>query len=524
MNIIQRIAGLWRNKNTNSETEKAKELMLEYKRMMSAKNLHPRPARGGIELGNGVRIELLWVEGGTFMVLSEDRDAKNCENPLHQISVDSFWISISPVNQEQWQAIMGDNPFVFKDSQLPVENISWKDCQKFIKKLNEQVSGQGIVFRLPTEVEWEYADRCFSKSKEYMHAGSDTIGEVAWYGNNSGDILHPIEQMNSNELGLYEMSGNIDEWCVECKKEAPSRESGKNHPSAPGFRLLALAQSPTSNIKNKHPRSVDMVLGKKTILHKPLLIERKKIYQDYSLLEHFPIVKNTIIQNGVSLKLVWVEGGSFMMGSEELDAGSDEKPLHRVTVDNFWMGIYPVTQEQWQAIMGDSPFHFKGDPLPVENISWHDCQYFIQKLNEQVSGEGIIFRLPTEAEWEYAARGGKRSRKYKYAGSNTIGEVGWYAINSGDKTHRVGQKKPNELGLYDMSGNVWEWCFDWYDANYYADSSECNPTGPSTGSTHVRRGGLWRQNARYCRSACRSYYGPYSRANNLGFRMLAVPD
>ena len=227
-----------------------------------------------------------------------------------------------------------------------------------------------------------------------------------------------------------------------------------------------------------------------------------------------------ITVNGVTFKMIYVQGGTFTMGctSEQgSDCYGDEKPTHSVTVESFWMGETEVTQALWQAVMGSNPSYFKGDNLPVEQVSWNDCQEFIRKLN-QLTGKN--FRLPTEAEWEYAARGGKYHSGYKYAGSNSVGDVAWYDGNSGNETHPVMTKQPNALGLYDMSGNVWEWCSDWYGS--YSSESQTNPTGPSTGSNRVLRGGSWIYFARHCRVSYRSYADPAHRFNNYGFRLSLV--
>ena len=174
-----------------------------------------------------------------------------------------------------------------------------------------------------------------------------------------------------------------------------------------------------------------------------------------------------------------------------------------------------MTQELWQAVMGKNPSNFKGDlQRPVEEVSWKDCQEFIEKLNRMT---GQQFRLPTEAQWEYAARGGSKSRGYKYSGSNDLGSVAWYTDNSGKDTHPVKTKLPNELGIYDMSGNVWEWCQDWYGS--YSSGSQTNPTGPSSGSCRVCRGGSWFNGARLCRSSRRGYDTPSGRDVNLGLRL-----
>lgn len=195
-----------------------------------------------------------------------------------------------------------------------------------------------------------------------------------------------------------------------------------------------------------------------------------------------PLQIDTIVVNGVSFNMIHIEGGTFNMGYNNYNDGS--KPVHKVTLSAYSIGETEVTQELWQAVMENNPSKFKGPKRPVECVSWKDCQIFIQKLNSKT---GRSFRLPTEAEWEYAARGGNRSKGYKYAGSNTIGSVAWYDENSRGETHDVAKKRANELGLYDMSGNVSEWCQDFFGP--YSSESQTNPTGPSTGTTHVFRGG-----------------------------------
>lgn len=225
-----------------------------------------------------------------------------------------------------------------------------------------------------------------------------------------------------------------------------------------------------------------------------------------------PQATETITVNGVSFKMIRVEGGTFTMGAtseQGSDADDDEKPAHQVTLSTFSIGETEVTQELWQAVMGNNPSSFKGPKRPVETVSWEDCQDFIRKLN---SLTGRRFRLPTEAEWEYAARGGKKSNGYKYAGSSTIDDVAWY-----NNTHDVATKRANELGLYDMSGNVWECCQDWHGS--YSSGSQTNPTGASSGSDRVIRGGCWLNDTRNCRVSFRGYFSPSYRLNYLGLRL-----
>lgn len=229
----------------------------------------------------------------------------------------------------------------------------------------------------------------------------------------------------------------------------------------------------------------------------------------------------TFTVNGVSFEMVAVKGGTFTMGCTSEQGGdcdNDEKPTHNVTLNDYYIGKFEVTQELWKAVMGKNPSNWKGDKLPVENVSWNAVQEFITKLNQKT---GANFRLPTEAEWEYAARGGNKSNGYKYSGSNAIGNVAWYWDNADKKTHQVGTKSPNELGIYDMSGNVLEWCQDWY--GNYSSGNQTNPTGPSAGFYRVLRGGSWYYIARNCCVSYRYRSNPDGRGNDFGFRLVLVP-
>ena len=246
-------------------------------------------------------------------------------------------------------------------------------------------------------------------------------------------------------------------------------------------------------------------------------IEKLLSNRTYELIVSF--MTNVIsipVADGVSIDMVRVEAGTFMMGAtrEMKKPRKDEKPVHQVTLTNdYYIGKYEVTQALWKAVMGDNPSNFKGDNLPVEQVNWNDCQQFISKLNNITRKK---FRLPTEAEWEYAARGGNKSRGYQYSGSNNLSDVAWYTDNSDLKTHPVGLKLPNELGIYDMSGNVWEWCQDWREK--YNKSSQTNPLG-AIGGARVSRGGCWLFSDEYCRSSFRGGDNPNNRLMDLGFRL-----
>lgn len=236
---------------------------------------------------------------------------------------------------------------------------------------------------------------------------------------------------------------------------------------------------------------------------------------DISDLQHMMV-------NGVPLEMVYVEGGSFIMGSEKPNDkyGKDEYPAHRVTVSNYYIGKYEITQEQWMAVMnGENPSHYKGDNLPVENITFYNAVEFLRNLNDLT---GLEFDFPTEAEWEYAARGGINSKNYIYSGSNNPDEVAWYQNTApNNATKEVGQKKPNELGIYDMSGNVWEWCRDYYDSTYYRTLTDTvNPQGAYSSSQRNLRGGSVQLGSVDCRCTNREGYDPSAHDSDYGLRIV----
>ena len=249
------------------------------------------------------------------------------------------------------------------------------------------------------------------------------------------------------------------------------------------------------------------------------------------------LISLPITVNGVSFEMVKVIGGSYVMGASkggffksadsvrnyDADANEDEKPVHNVTLDNFFIAKTQVTQALWRAVMEVGPDcngewearYGLGDEYPAYRVSWSDIQDFLEKLNQLTDKQ---FRLPTEAEWEYAARGGKKGDGNKYSGGYDLSTVAWFTGNSDGHTHPVGQKAPNPLGLYDMSGNVWEWCNDWYGT--YGRILQINPQGPFSGSSRVLRGGSWRDNANYCRVSSRSWFSPNGKYNGYGFRIV----
>ena len=274
----------------------------------------------------------------------------------------------------------------------------------------------------------------------------------------------------------------------------------------------------TVEVKENETSEVNLQLAQTTIGATPSITTPVTSSVPSSVPSSIPSASGgrTFTVNGVSFVMMPVEGGTFQMGGtaeQGSDAEGDEKPVHNVTLSSYTIGQTEVTQALWTAVMGSNPSYNKFDNLPVEEVSWKDCQKFITRLNKLT---GQKFRLPTEAEWEYAARGGKLSKGYKYSGSNTLADVAWYWYNSSE-THPVATKLPNELGLYDMSGNVWEWCQDWFGS--YRNPAQSKPTGPSSGSNRVIRGGSWDCYAWLCRVSFRGFSKPSDSGSNLGFRL-----
>ena len=497
-------------------------------------------------------IEMVVVEGGEFAMGCTPEQGNDCgdnERPVHRVMIGPFEIGKTEVTQRQWQAVMGNNPSYFKGDNLPVEQVCQRrwDCPKensveeFISRLNERT---GSNYRLPTEAEWEYAARGGNKSKGYKYSGSNKVGEVAWYSGNSSYKTHKVCTKKTNELGLCDMSGNVWEW-VQNWFDGYANESQINPVGQPpgsgrvlrggGWNYHRAEIARASFLHNELPpisrgvngfRLVRSLYAQPTEEEALRQQEQKKRVQSTSPPAQESMPATLVRQVDFGIEMVVVEGGTFTMGCTPEQGNDchhkDEYPAHQVRISSFEIGKTEVTQRQWQAVMGNNPSRFKGDNLPVERVCWGgpDCEKgysveeFIRRLNEKT---GRNYRLPAEAEWEYAARGGNKSKGYKYSGSDTVGEVAWYSANRDGSTHDVCTKTPNELGLCDMSGNVSEWVQDW-DGDY-ANESQTNPVGQPSGSGRVLRGGGWNASAWLTRVSFRDSGLPWPRRESSGFRL-----
>jgi formylglycine-generating enzyme required for sulfatase activity len=355
-------------------------------------------------------------------------------------------------------------------------------------------------------------------SLHYRYSGSNHAGEAGWYEVNSEDKTQPVGQKKPNETGIYDMSGNTREWCWDRYDKDYYKTSPPDNPKGP---------APGKNRSYRGGGICDRIIWLRTTARFNLPPETKSCELG------FRIIKKNTGNSNPPAGMVFVEGGAFNMGNNKGSSG--EKLVHDVTVSSFYMGKFEVTQEEWKPVMGNNPSYRKGNPCPVNLINWYDAVEYCNKRSRKEgfkpcysgSGDQIAcnfdadgYRLPTEAEWEYAARGGIQSRHFKFSGSNDAGEVAWYLKNLIVYFQPVGEKKPNELGIYDMSGNMWEMCWDWYDIDYYKNSPAKNPKGPLSGIRRIIRGGSWLDPEDKLGCTLRSAIVPYRKAAHLGIRVV----
>lgn len=440
---------------------------------------------------NGVSFTMVKVNGGVLQSLPD------IEND--SVFLSDYYIGQTEVTQELWNAVMGYNNSKFSwGSQNPIETISWYESIKFIYRLN-QLTGEN--FYIPSRAEWLYA-ASGETSTTNIFSGSNDLLSIAWVKMNAASYTHNVRTKTSNSLDIYDMTGNVAEWCYENNQ------------------YYALGGSWDSSVDEckiftKHkpikPNTASSTIGLRLVMHP------KHAQRSGDVKIHYSADSTCVVRIGdVYFDMKFVEGGTFIMGQNSERTAS---PAHEVTLSNYYISETEVTEQLWCTIMGGKRTNLLFS-IPKIKISYYDCLQFIIRLNALT---GKRFRLPTEAEWEYAARGGKKTHRFIYSGSNRLTDVAW-CIENGGTIHPVKSRLPNELGIHDMSGNVSEWCQDWYDN--YNSSPQINPTGPKYGTDCVVRGGsCFNSQGYYPLVSGRSKLNPQHCSSDIGFRLvLAIDD
>ena len=548
-----------------------------------AKDQHGNPVRLGRDDKTGLPLEIRHKTTGMHLVLIPEgeflmgcpegergRVSEN-ESPQHKVRLTRpFYLGKYEVTQAEWQKVMPENPSKFKGDRKPVEGVSWTECDEFVKKLNDGVrSGdlpQGDLqgagrepakagyykLALPTEAQWEYA--CRAGTQTLFHCSNDPakygLREHAWYVQTSRGQTHEVGSRKPNAWGLYDMHGNVWEWCRDRWGTYPAGDvSDPAGPEAGAHRVLRgggwdheWPYCRSAHRIGNSPNWRNHYLGCRVALNIPLTsaavpaADAGGLPQPLGAAFEVPTQANDQYGNPVragrdeetglpleirhkqtGMHLVFIPAGEFLMGSPEGEKGRDaerEGTQHKVRLTKpFYLGKYEVTQVEWQRVTGGNPGQYKGDRNPIENVTWTQCDEFTKRLNAQSPVPGSQFRLPTEAQWEYACRAGTQTRFYygDDPDSEALKDYAWFKMNAGGRSRPVGGKKPNAWGLYDMHGSVWEWCQDRWGVHPGGEATD--PTGPEAGDDRVHRGGSWHDPGEGCRSAAR--YGGDGRTYRL---------
>jgi formylglycine-generating enzyme required for sulfatase activity len=528
---------------------------------------------------NSIGMRFVSIPSGTFMMgASKKIDGEDGEErPLHEVEISGFYLGQYEVTQQEWQAVMGELPAKMKSSQRgannPVTAVSYDDVQAFISGLNQRESNGH--YRLPTEAEWEYAARA-GQTGEFPY-GNDAaaLSRYAWCQPGEKKNPQPVGGKAPNSFGLYDMLGNVWEWVGDgygnWYDEHYYRNSPRVNPTGPasgdlhvvrggGFgwdQSVCRVSYRTSFLKGKYfddlgfrlafvPKNGDSSFAaqqaaaqKPTVTAapapQPVAPPPQVVVQQAAAsapaVEVSPVLQQSQTQpplssftNSIGMRLVYIPPGTFVMGASKKP--SDAIPAHEVEISaGFYLGQYEVRQEEWQTVMGQLPANMdanqRGTNKPVTGVSYDDVQAFIGRLNlRETKGQ---YRLPTEAEWEYAARAGQTGDFPYGEDSDDLSRYAWIKQAKVGSPQAVGGKAPNPFGLYDMLGNVWEWVGDWYGESYYQNSPRLDPIGPASGDSRVIRGGGYGFGYKYCNVFYRYSSTPDAYSSDIGFRLAFVP-
>jgi formylglycine-generating enzyme required for sulfatase activity len=508
----------WQNRIANGRE------ILRLKKELAAKSVVP-PGTKKVNPMDG--LTYVWIPPGTFQMGCSPGDGEcyDDEKPAHQVTITKgFWLGQTPVTQQAYQRVTGQNPSGFQGPNFPVGGVNLDESRAYCV---------AVGGRLPTEAEWEYAARAGSTGARYGN-----LDQIAWYSENSGGKTHEVGQKPPNDFGLYGMLGNVwqrvADWYGNYHPGAQSDPAGAENGESRALRGGSWNSNPRIARVSYRSRysagSRDHYVGLRcvgesdaapsaadapaaptaAVLLNSIMASSNKVNPKDSLSTvHNSSTSKVNPKDG--LTYIWIPPGAFRMGCspEDGECDDDEKPAHQVTVTKgFWLGQTPVTQQAYQRVTGKNPSSFKGANLPVETVNWDEARAYCAAIGG---------RLPTEAEWEYAARAGSTGARYGYPD-----RIAWYSENSGGKTHEVGQKLSTAFGLYDMLGNVWQWAADSF--GHYPSGAQSDPNGALISQQRVRRGGSWHDGPRSARVSSRDWDGPGFRDNYIGLRCVGELD
>ena len=491
----------------------------------------------------GQTFRFRWIPPGRFDMGAPDLEpGSHTDEALHPVLLtQGLWLGETPVTQAQWTALTGHNPSRFQGGDdHPVESVSWLEAVQFCATFQSRVPGPAT--RLPTEAEWERACRAGTSGPNWDP--SRPLAALAWANLDGGFVSHPVAQKLPNPWGLFDMLGNVSEWCADaygryddalaidpCATGGPTRV----HRGGSWFHPVAYARAASRDHLKPHERgsSVGLRLARGPAGPAPPVTRRQTpahppggplsplappppppAWAQAAGVDAFGAFALVEV-NGVPFRFRWIPPGPFVRGSPPDEDGRDDDELQHAVVltQGCYLGETPVTQAQWEAVTGQNPSHFsKGGAYPVESVSWEEGVRFCQAF--QSASPGPPTRLPTEAEWEYACRAGTTGPRWDP--TCPLGDLAWYEENAGGQTHPVARKKPNPWGLYDMLGNVLEWCADFYAP--YPDGWVSDPCGGES-ERRVFRGGGWSDPAEWLRAAHRSFGPAGIRWRYLGLRL-----